>query len=392
MTLTALSKLIKKYNIDTNNIGRLEVGTETLIDKSKSVKSVLMQLFGENTDIEGVDTVNACYGGTSAVFNAINWVESSAWDGRDAIVVAGDIALYGKGAARPTGGAGAVALLIGPDAPIVFDPIRGSHMEHVYDFYKPDFTSEYPVVDGHFSLTCYTRAVDKAYTAYNKKVARLAAGSQNGFATEGGIKRFDYSIFHVPICKQVVKSYARLLYNDYLANPKAFEGQVPAEIAAVSYEKSLTDKALEKHFMGLAKQLTKERVQPSLNVPTNTGNMYTASVYSSLSSLLSYVPQEELAGKRISFFSYGSGAAASFFSAVVKGDISNIVKNLDVKNKLASRLIRTPTEYEAGIALREKAHLQKNFEPTGDLKNIGSGVYYLTKVDEKFRRSYAIKE
>jgi hydroxymethylglutaryl-CoA synthase len=71
----------------------LEVGTETLLDKSKFVKSVLMQLFGSNTNIEGVDTINACYGGTNAVFNAVDWIESSSWDGRDAIVVAGDIAL-----------------------------------------------------------------------------------------------------------------------------------------------------------------------------------------------------------------------------------------------------------------------------------------------------------
>ena len=68
-----------------------------------------MQLFGDNTNIEGVDNVNACHGGTNALFNAVNWVESSGWDGRDAIVVAGDIALYAKGNARPTGGAGAVA-------------------------------------------------------------------------------------------------------------------------------------------------------------------------------------------------------------------------------------------------------------------------------------------
>ena len=28
-----------------------------------------------NTDIEGVDSTNACYGGTAALFNCINWVE-----------------------------------------------------------------------------------------------------------------------------------------------------------------------------------------------------------------------------------------------------------------------------------------------------------------------------
>lgn len=41
--------------------------------------------------------------------------------GRYALVVAGDIAVYATGSARPTGGAGAVAMLVGPDAPLAFD-------------------------------------------------------------------------------------------------------------------------------------------------------------------------------------------------------------------------------------------------------------------------------
>lgn len=85
-----------------------------------------MDLFAEsgNFDIEGIDSKNACYGGTAALFNAINWIESSSWDGRNAIVVCGDIAVYAEGAARPAGGAGACALLIGPNAPVVFDRER----------------------------------------------------------------------------------------------------------------------------------------------------------------------------------------------------------------------------------------------------------------------------
>ena len=52
--LTVLSNLMEKYAIRPDEIGRLDVGTETLIDKSKSVKSTLMSLFEEsgNTDIE----------------------------------------------------------------------------------------------------------------------------------------------------------------------------------------------------------------------------------------------------------------------------------------------------------------------------------------------------
>ena len=38
-------------------------------------------------------------------------------------------------------------MLIGPDAPIVFESkFRGSHMSHAYDFYKPNLASEYPVM------------------------------------------------------------------------------------------------------------------------------------------------------------------------------------------------------------------------------------------------------
>ena len=63
-------------------IGRLEVGTETVVDKSKSTKTVLMDLFREsgNTDVEGATVVNACYGGTSALLNAFLWCESDEWD------------------------------------------------------------------------------------------------------------------------------------------------------------------------------------------------------------------------------------------------------------------------------------------------------------------------
>ena len=82
---------MQKYNVQYTDIGRMEVGTETIIDKSKSVKSVLMKLFEEhgNSDIEGIDATNACYGGTAALFNAVNWMESSYWDGRYALVIAG---------------------------------------------------------------------------------------------------------------------------------------------------------------------------------------------------------------------------------------------------------------------------------------------------------------
>lgn len=83
LCLTVVQRLVERGRLSWDAIGRLEVGTETVIDKSKAVKTVLMQLFHDsgNTDVEGIDTTNACYGGTASLFNAAAWVESSAWDG-----------------------------------------------------------------------------------------------------------------------------------------------------------------------------------------------------------------------------------------------------------------------------------------------------------------------
>jgi hydroxymethylglutaryl-CoA synthase len=61
--LTVADRMIKKHNLTADHIGRVEVGTESSIDKSKSVKTLIMDLFGEGPhDMEGVTNVNACYG------------------------------------------------------------------------------------------------------------------------------------------------------------------------------------------------------------------------------------------------------------------------------------------------------------------------------------------
>lgn len=40
---------------------------------------------------------------------------------------------------------------------------------------------------------------------------------------------------------------------------------------------------------------------------------------------------------------------------------------------------------------REKAHLQRDYAPSGDAETITKDTYYLSKVDEMFRRQYEIK-
>ena len=89
LCLTVVQGLMDKSGVSYCDIGRLEVGTETILDKSKSVKTVLMQLFtpSGNSNVEGIDTTNACYGGTQALFNAVAWIESTAWDGKYGVVL-----------------------------------------------------------------------------------------------------------------------------------------------------------------------------------------------------------------------------------------------------------------------------------------------------------------
>lgn len=376
MALTAVSSLLQKYNINRRDIGRIEVGTETLLDKSKSVKSVLMQLFSDvNTNIVGVDNINACYGGTAALLNAVDWCESSAWDGRCAIVVAGDIAIYGKGAARPTGGAGVVAILVGHDAPIELHPgLRGSYFQHAYDFYKPDLRSEYPVVNGAYSMECYTRALDACYEEYKRREQHLTrlstkgdvsptSGSDSGVDLTGlasdedtkrtpshpelATDRFDYMAFHSPVAKLVSKSYGRLAYNDFKAHPShPTFAQLDPALTSPSYEASLTDRSIEKAFTAHSSQAYNDRVRPCMLAPTQVGNTYTGSLYTSLASLIAGVAPETLHGKSIGMFSYGSGLASTMFSLHVRGDTSEMRVNLDLEARLDNRHVVSPEKFE----------------------------------------------
>lgn len=202
---TVLVSLLEKNHVNPAHIGRLEVGTETIQDKSKSSKTFLMDFFKGNPNIEGVTTYNACYGGTQALFNTVAWVESSAWDGRLGIVIVADIAVYAPGTARATGGAGAVALLIGPNAPMVLDSLRVTHMAHVFDFFKPMGRGEYPVVDGTLSIDSYLEALNYCYKGLKE---RVGAKRLEGVA--------DFYCFHSPYNKLVRKAFNYLLLQDYL--------------------------------------------------------------------------------------------------------------------------------------------------------------------------------
>ncbi|XP_069077608.1 hydroxymethylglutaryl-CoA synthase, cytoplasmic isoform X2 [Pleurodeles waltl] len=401
LCLTVVQRLMERNELSYDSIGRLEVGTETIIDKSKSVKTVLMQLFEEsgNTDVEGIDTTNACYGGTAALFNAVNWVESSSWDGRYALVVAGDIAVYATGSARPTGGAGAVAMLIGPNATITFDRgLRGTHMQHAYDFYKPDMVSEYPVVDGKLSIQCYLSALDRCYSIYRKKVN--AQRGKDGCNRRFTLNDFGFMIFHSPYCKLVQKSLARLLLNDFLDDPNPdIANGIFAGLEAfrdVKLEDTYFDRDVEKAFMKASEELFNQKTKSSLLVSNQNGNMYTPSVYGCLASLLAQHSPQQLAGQRIGVFSYGSGFAATLYSLTVTQDaapgssLHKLTASLsDLKARLDSRRCVPPEIFAENMKLRQETHHLANYRPQSSVDDLFAGTWYLVRVDEKHRRQYA---
>ncbi|GER30554.1 hydroxymethylglutaryl-CoA synthase [Striga asiatica] len=407
MSMTAVTSLLQKYGVDPKQIGRLEVGSETVLDKSKSIKTFLMPIFEKcgNTDIEGVDSTNACYGGTAALFNCVNWVESSSWDGRYGLVICTDSAVYAEGPARPTGGAAAIAMLIGPNAPIAFESkLRASHMAHAYDFYKPDLASEYPVilcsvnhslltmvVDGKLSQTCYLMALDSCYNNLCEKYVKLEGKK---FSVDDA----EYFVFHSPYNKLVQKSFARLLFNDFLKNASSIDEAAKEKLtpfSSLTNDESYQNRDLEKASQQVAKPFYNAKVQPSTLIPKQVGNMYTASLYAAFASLL-HNKNSTLAGQRVILFSYGSGLSATMFSLRLNEgqhpfSLSNIATVMNVSDKLKSRHEFPPEKFVEIMKLMEHRYGNKGFVTSKDCSLLAADTYYLTEVDSKYRRFYAKK-
>ncbi|KAH0898619.1 hypothetical protein HID58_048187 [Brassica napus] len=343
MSFNAVTSLLEKYKIDPKQIGRLEVGSETVIDKSKSIKTFLMQLFEKcgNTDVEGVDSTNACYGGTAALLNCVNWVESNSWDGRYGLVICTDSA----------------------------------------------------VVDGKLSQTCYLMALDSCYKHLCNKFEKLEG-------EEFSINDADYFVFHSPYNKLVQKTFARLLYNDFLRNASSIDEAAKEKFtpySSLSLDESYQSRDLEKVSQQLAKTYYDAKVQPTTLVPKQVGNMYTASLYAAFASLV-HNKHSDLAGKRVVMFSYGSGSTATMFSLRLCENqspfsLSNIASVMDVGGKLKARHEYAPEKFVETMKLMEHRYGAKEFVTSkeGILDLLAPGTYYLKEVDSLYRRFYGKK-
>jgi len=235
--------------------------------------------------------------------------------GRFGIVVSADIAVYAKGSARPTGGIGAIAILVGPNAPLAFDDVRSTFIDNAYDFYKPVPNSEYPTVDGHLSINVYLNALQQCYTGFKEKCKLRHRGWEPKYHD------FDYFCFHTPFSKMVQKSFFNLVLQDIVTyKEQAFPKELVEEMRAVGFKADVEGtKILMKHFG----KDWKDKCERSLLLAKQLGNIYTGSLYNGILSLIAD-KSIDLKQKKVLMFSYGSGCAASMFLIRVNGDYSNI--------------------------------------------------------------------
>lgn len=120
----------------------------------------------------------------------------------------------------------------------------------------------------------------------------------------------DYALFHSPYTKLVRKSYARLLFLDFISNPNspAFASLTPKQketFTKMPLEETYTNKELATVFEDLTNTLYSQHVDPTLMLPKRLGNSYTASLYTGLQSLIVQKQDADLVGKRLWMFSYG---------------------------------------------------------------------------------------
>ncbi|CAK9087574.1 Hydroxymethylglutaryl-CoA synthase 1 (HMG-CoA synthase 1) (3-hydroxy-3-methylglutaryl coenzyme A synthase 1) [Durusdinium trenchii] len=259
-----------------NAIGRIDIGTESIQDRSKSMKSYVMDIFeryANESNIEGVDQYNACYGGQACGLCTLSWVESDRWDGRYGIAVATDISEAHPGFMAFVGAA-TTATLFFPDAPMSHHSQRASCVLHRFDFCKPvGWHDMAPITDGKYSVECYLDALDACHSTLRQKL--------NG---RGPLEVTDLNVFHTGGGYHIVK--------------KAFERLVRAEQKGIKPDEK--------------ERLVQEKLAPSVSLLKIIGPCHTVSSFLNTSSVIMNKMEQAL-GKIILVFTYGSGCAASMY-------------------------------------------------------------------------------
>lgn len=282
---------------DKEEIDMVIVATESGIDQSKAAAVFIHGLLGIQPFARSFEIKEACYGATAALDYAKLHIEK--YPNSKVLVVASDIAKYGiETSGEPTQGAGAIAMLITLNPRILaFNDDNVAQTRDIMDFWRPNYSTT-PFVNGVYSTQQYLDSLKTTWAEYQKR-------------HNVSLKDFAAYCFHLPYPKLALKGLKKIM-----------DKSLPAE-----KQEQLND-----------------NFEKSILYSQNVGNIYTASLFLGLLSLLENSNHLK-AGDKIALFSYGSGAVAEIFSAnLVQGYEKQLMKGR--LNKLEQRTVLTMSEYE----------------------------------------------
>ena len=349
MGANASKRLMERKGLEPEDVGRIDVATESAFDHSKPVSTYvagcLEQVFeGDFRHANKGERKFACVSGTQAIDDAYNWIRAGRNRDRAALVVATDTALYERGdPGEATQGAGAVALLIDedPDVLALSDEQGFGSMDET-DFLKPN--QQFPSVDGKRSIHVYLSRMREAREDYESVAGRVYEAD------------FAYAPFHTPFPGMVRK--AGLLAYRHITRDTEIEDQLAEEIgrqpreheydSREEYEEAIRD------YMDALKGTERYRswyadvIEPTLTISSQVGNWYTGSVHIARASALMAAAEadREFEGENLLVASYGSGAQAEIHAETVQSGWKAEVEALDINQQLENRYDLAFDEYE----------------------------------------------
>lgn len=306
--------------------GRIELlitCSESGIDFSKSLSTYIHHYLGLSRHCRLFEIKQACYAGTAGLQMAVNLILAQTSPGARALVVATDLTRTAVpegmdvgsqdwAYAEPSSGAGAVALLVGPD-PVVFRidaGAQGYYGYEVMDTCRPAPDEE--TGDAELSLLSYLDCCEQTFRNYQTRVSEVDYA-----------RTFEYLAFHAPFGGMVRGAHRMMM--------RKVTGAAAVEI--------------EKDF--------ERRVMPGLVYCQRVGNIMSAMVLLSLASTIDNIAP---AAARIGCFSYGSGCCAEFYSGTTTAAARNRQSDFAIARQLDARHSLTIAEYEsilrANVAMR----------------------------------------
>ena len=341
----------------------LMVGTESGLDHSKPLAAWVQGMLDRSGaklagNLLTAQVQHACAGASVALLSVAAQLVLGGRMEENGLVLCSDIARYARAStAEVTQGAGALALLVQPEARLVGIDLAtaGFASRDVDDFFRP-FGSSTPFVKGHYSIRCYREALEEAF---------LDHAARSSSTPREVLEGTDIFILHAPYYRLPVDALRWLVARQLSCDN--------AKSAAFIEERNFED---------------------SVSAVALSGNLFTGSIYLALVRALEGAHERfgrSIAGKRILFASYGSGNTMAVFSGVAAQGAYDIISRWKTRGS-AQSLPASIESYEAWMR-QEGASLPLEGLPNLPLDRLPKkGAFYLRNIREDGYREYGIKD